>query len=59
VHFAGYVSNEDLGDYYMACDFFAMFTFFDTEYNSIEGFGIVYLEAGYFGKPVIASWMEM
>jgi phosphatidylinositol alpha-1,6-mannosyltransferase len=23
--------------------------------KSIEGFGIVYLEAGYFGKPVIAS----
>jgi len=55
VHFAGYVSNEDLGDYYTACDLFAMFTFFDTEATSIEGFGIVYLEAGYFGKPVIAS----
>ncbi len=55
VHFAGYVPNEQLADYYMACDLFAMFTFFDTEAASIEGFGIVYLEAGYFGKPVIAS----
>lgn len=55
VHFAGYISNEQLADYYMACDLFAMFTFFDTEAASIEGFGIVYLEAGYFGKPVIAS----
>ncbi|BAZ09718.1 putative glycosyl transferase [Calothrix sp. NIES-4071] len=55
VHFAGYVSNEQLADYYMACDLFAMFTFYDTQAASIEGFGIVYLEAGYFGKPVIAS----
>jgi glycosyltransferase involved in cell wall biosynthesis len=55
VHFAGYVHNEELANYYMACDLFAMFTFFDTEAASIEGFGIVYLEAGYFGKPVIAS----
>ena len=55
VHFAGYVPNEQLADYYMACDLFAMFTFFDTEAASVEGFGIVYLEAGYFGKPVIAS----
>ncbi|MFH7027943.1 MAG: glycosyltransferase family 4 protein [Heteroscytonema crispum UTEX LB 1556] len=55
VHFAGYVPNEQLADYYIACDLFAMFTFFDTEAASIEGFGIVYLEAGYFGKPVIAS----
>jgi glycosyltransferase involved in cell wall biosynthesis len=55
VHFAGYVPNEQLADYYRACDLFAMFTFFDTEAASIEGFGIVYLEAGYFGKPVIAS----
>jgi phosphatidylinositol alpha-1,6-mannosyltransferase len=32
-----------------------MLTFFDTQRSSIEGFGIVYAEAGYFGKPVIAS----
>ena len=55
VHFAGYVPDSQLGNYYMACDLFAMFTFFDTEASSIEGFGIVYLEAGYFGKPAIAS----
>lgn len=55
VHFAGYVSDEELANYYTACDVFAMLTFFDTNAASIEGFGIVYLEAGYFGKPVIAS----
>ncbi|MGB7377493.1 MAG: glycosyltransferase family 4 protein [Rivularia sp. (in: cyanobacteria)] len=55
VHFAGFVSDADLADYYAACDIFAMLTFFDAESASIEGFGIVYAEAGYFGKPVIAS----
>lgn len=55
VHFAGYVPDEQLASYYAACDLFAMITFFDTKAASIEGFGIVYLEAGYFGKPVIAA----
>ncbi len=55
VHFAGFVTDADLTDYYAACDIFAMLTFFDAESVSIEGFGIVYAEAGYFGKPVIAS----
>jgi phosphatidylinositol alpha-1,6-mannosyltransferase len=55
VHFAGYVPDEELAGYYAACDLFAMLTFFDTKAASIEGFGIVYLEAGYFSKPVIAS----
>ena len=55
VHFAGFVTDADLTDYYAACDIFAMLTFFDAQSASIEGFGIVYAEAGYFGKPVIAS----
>ncbi|MEM6403564.1 MAG: glycosyltransferase family 4 protein [Cyanobacteria bacterium P01_D01_bin.116] len=55
VHFAGFVPDEDLAGYYAACDIFAMPTFFDAQRASIEGFGIVYAEAGYFGKPVIAS----
>ncbi len=55
VHFAGFVPDADLAGYYAASDIFAMLTFFDTESASIEGFGIVYVEAGYFGKPVIAS----
>lgn len=55
VHFAGFVPDEDLASYYAASDIFAMLTFFDTQRASIEGFGIVYAEAGYFGKPVIAS----
>ncbi|WOD37411.1 glycosyltransferase family 4 protein [Nodosilinea sp. E11] len=55
VHFAGYVPDVELGNYYAACDVFAMLTFFDATAASIEGFGIVYVEAGFFGKPVIAS----
>ncbi len=55
VIFAGYVPDEELVNYYAACDLFSMLTFFDSKDKSIEGFGIVYLEAGYFGKPVIAS----
>ncbi len=55
VLFAGCVSDKQLASYYAACDLFSMLTFFDAEDKSIEGFGIVYLEAGYFAKPVIAS----
>lgn len=55
VHFAGYVPDNELAGYYAACDIFAMLTFYDSKAGSIEGFGIVYAEAGYFGKPVIAT----
>ncbi|MGA7932845.1 MAG: glycosyltransferase family 4 protein [Kovacikia sp.] len=55
VHFAGFVPDEQLAGYYAACDFFSMLTFFSAEESSIEGFGIVYVEAAYFGKPVLAS----
>ncbi len=55
VHFAGFVPDRELASYYAAADIFAMLTFLDTGDRSIEGFGIVYTEAGYFGKPVIAS----
>jgi glycosyltransferase involved in cell wall biosynthesis len=55
VIFAGYVSDEDLAGFYAACDIFALVTYFDAAAKSIEGFGIVYLEAGLFSKPVLAS----
>jgi len=54
VHFMGYVPEGELAGYYAACDIFAMLTLSDTK-DSIQGFEIVYLEANYFGKPVIAS----
>ncbi|AFY57173.1 glycosyltransferase [Rivularia sp. PCC 7116] len=55
VDFAGFVADANLAEYYAASDIFAMPTFYDAQSASIEGFGIVYAEAGYFGKPVIAS----
>jgi glycosyltransferase involved in cell wall biosynthesis len=54
VHFTGYVPDSELASYYAACDLFAMITSVDSP-ESIQGLGIVYLEASYFGKPVIAS----
>ena len=55
VHFTGFVTDDELAGYYAAGDIFAMPTFLEPNEQSIEGFGIVYLEAGYFGMPVIAS----
>lgn len=54
VHFAGFVPDRYLAACYQACDVFAMLTSFSGD-TSIEGFGIVYMEAGYFGKPVLAT----
>ncbi|MDZ7963108.1 MAG: glycosyltransferase family 4 protein [Aulosira sp. DedQUE10] len=55
VHFTGEIRDRELAGYYAACDIFAMLNLLDTKASSIEGFGVVYLEASYFGKPVIAS----
>ncbi|UKO98799.1 glycosyltransferase family 4 protein [Nostoc sp. UHCC 0870] len=55
VHFAGYVPHQELAGYYAACDIFAMLTLSKTPISALAGLGIVYLEASYFGKPVIAS----
>ncbi|MBR8837072.1 MAG: glycosyltransferase family 4 protein [Stigonema ocellatum SAG 48.90 = DSM 106950] len=55
VHFAGYVPDSELAGYYAACDIFARLTLEQTKAASIDESGIVFLEAGYFGKPVIAS----
>ena len=55
VHFTGYVTGRELAGYYAACDIFAMLTLDQSKAASIDGCGIVFLEAGYFGKPVIAS----
>jgi glycosyltransferase involved in cell wall biosynthesis len=48
VHFAGLVRDEELPSYYEAAEVFAM-------PSSAEGFGLVYLEAMYHGKPCIAG----
>lgn len=48
VTLAGFVSDEQLCDYYNLCDLFAM-------PSKREGFGIVYLEALACGKPTLAG----
>ncbi len=56
VHFAGYVSDRELTSYYAACDIFAMLSLCDNNKLSCFGGGsMACLEAGYFGKPAIAS----
>lgn len=55
VTFAGRVSDEELPAYYHACDTFIMPTRPSEDGSEVEGFGIVYLEAGAAGKPVIGG----
>ncbi len=53
VRFLGAATSSDLAVAYAACDTFAMVP--RSLGSDIEGFGIVYLEANLFGKPVIGS----
>jgi phosphatidyl-myo-inositol dimannoside synthase len=59
VVFTGYVNEEDLPGLYNACDIFLMPNRQVAESTdsslSVEGFGIVFLEAAACGKPVIAG----
>jgi glycosyltransferase involved in cell wall biosynthesis len=54
VRFHGNLPEESKRDFLTQCDVFVM-TPFETHEGDVEGFGIVYLEAGAVGKPVIAS----
>ena len=47
------VSHKELPNYYLGAKLFVMPV--QNQGSDIEGFGIVYLEAGYYGLPVIAS----
>jgi phosphatidyl-myo-inositol dimannoside synthase len=53
VIFAGNIPDQELAAYYAACDVFIMPN--RQIGGDIEGFGIVYLEAGAAGKPVIGG----
>ena len=52
VRFLGDVPDEELGELYAQADIFAMTSM--PHKHSVEGFGLVYLEAGAHGLPVIA-----
>jgi phosphatidyl-myo-inositol dimannoside synthase len=53
VLFAGFQPDERLRAYYRVCDVFVMHN--RTLWNDVEGFGLVFLEAGACGKPVIGG----
>lgn len=55
VTFHGFKSNGEVMDYFRSCDVFVMVSHASDRDNDVEGFGIVYLEANAFGKPVIGS----
>lgn len=54
VKFLGVTDQNDLAAYYQICDVFLMPSRQLTN-GDVEGFGIVYLEANLFGKPVIGG----
>jgi phosphatidylinositol alpha-1,6-mannosyltransferase len=55
VSFVGNIPHEQISEYFASCEIFVMISRETPETKDIEGFGIVYLEAGLFGKPVIGS----
>lgn len=55
VRFMGRLSADELCKCYNACDLFIMPSRTIEEKGDVEGFGIVFLEAGACGKPVIGG----
>lgn len=51
----GRVSEDEKDFYYRLCDFFIMPSFVVDEESSVEGFGIVFIEANMYGKYVITT----
>lgn len=55
VIFAGYVDDSEINLYYQACNLYIMPSRIIDERGDAEGFGITFLEANMFGKPVIGG----
>lgn len=55
VHFLGRVDDEDLPQLYQQANIFVMPVREEAQGASVEGFGIVYLEASASGLPVVAG----
>ncbi|MEO0227601.1 MAG: glycosyltransferase family 4 protein [candidate division WOR-3 bacterium] len=54
IKFTGWVSKEDLHNYYRTCSFFVLPAIYD-KHGDTEGLGVVMIEAMNYSKPVIAS----
>jgi len=54
VRFLPGLTDAELAAWYRACDVFALLPDERAD-GDVEGFGIVYLEAGAFGKPVVGT----
>ncbi|MCG9603289.1 glycosyltransferase family 4 protein [Vibrio sp. Isolate31] len=55
VFFLGKVDNKRKFELYSNCNFFLLPSLYDKINGSIEGYGIVYIEANTFGKPVLSG----
>jgi phosphatidylinositol alpha-1,6-mannosyltransferase len=55
VTLAGWKPDDQIADYFAACDVFAMISREIPERGDVEGFGIVFLEANYMGRPVVGG----
>ncbi|HAH20742.1 MAG: hypothetical protein A2Y00_07365 [Omnitrophica WOR_2 bacterium GWF2_43_52] len=55
VAFVGNVQDNELAAYYASCDVFVMISREIKERGEVEGFGIVFLEAGACARPVVGA----
>ena len=55
VVFIDHVPDGELANYYNVCDIFLLMSRTIKEKAAVEGFGIVYIEASFLGKPVIGG----
>jgi phosphatidylinositol alpha-1,6-mannosyltransferase len=55
VHWLGFVAEDDLSEVYSAADLFVLCTRDSPEERSVEGFGLVFLEAQACGTPVVGT----
>lgn len=55
ITFVGYIAHENMREFYDMCDVFILTSRDIPGKTQTEGFGLVFLEANLFGKPVIAS----
>lgn len=55
ISFVGRIPDKELKKWYQICDVFVMVSRESTIDGGAEGFGIVYLEANAYGKPVVGG----